>query len=417
MVAGGEYRYSKASLQVDDAQRTGNIFGFNAVQDQDGSLDVFEGYTEVSLPIVKDQPFMYYLGVEGGYRLSDYSTAGVVHTYKYGGEYSPFEWLKFRGVYNKATRVPSVFETFQNGDQGFGDYVDPCNDADADGAPDSGLTALQCNAITLGNWAPGFFQNNTQVEQFAFGNPNLSPETSETTTMGIVLQTGNDWFGIGNLRASVDKSEIDIADVISSTGAQFYIDDCEINGNAASCLRVFRDPVTGDIDKVNTSRGNLESWSTSGIDIQVDYRIDLDEIGLAGVLSINELYSIIDSYEQNGVEYTGYNFTSIGGAIFDWKSVLSTTYSLDEWTVFARWSYMPELIGASFGETTPAASYVDMAVRYQPADWLDVTLSVSNVADDEAPQIATGILSQGNTDPQVYDVTGRSWSLAIKTKM
>ena len=61
---------------------------------------------------------MYYLGVEAGYRISDYSTsAGVTQTYKYGGEYSPFEWLKFRGVYNKATRAPSVFEGFQNGDQ------------------------------------------------------------------------------------------------------------------------------------------------------------------------------------------------------------------------------------------------------------------------------------------------------------
>ena len=29
MVAGGEYRYSKASFEVDNEQRTGNIFGFN----------------------------------------------------------------------------------------------------------------------------------------------------------------------------------------------------------------------------------------------------------------------------------------------------------------------------------------------------------------------------------------------------
>jgi iron complex outermembrane receptor protein len=187
LVAGGEYRYSKASFQVDNEQRTGNIFGFNATQDQAGALDVFEGYTEVSLPIVKDQPFMYYLGVEGGYRLSDYSTAGVVHTYKYGGEYSPFEWLKFRGVYNKATRVASVFESFQDGDQGFPAYTDPCRDANNNGVPDVAgvtLTALYRTRAFPGAAYPGFIANNSQVEAFAFGNTNLSPETAETTTYG-----------------------------------------------------------------------------------------------------------------------------------------------------------------------------------------------------------------------------------------
>jgi iron complex outermembrane receptor protein len=420
MVAGGEYRYSKASFQVDNEQRTGNIFGFNATQDQAGALDVFEGYTEVSLPIVKDQPFMYYLGVEGGYRLSDYSTAGVVHTYKYGGEYSPFEWLKFRGVYNKATRVASVFESFQDGDQGFPGYTDPCRDANSNGAPDvAGVTLTDCTTQGVPLVAyPGFVANNSQVEAFAFGNANLSPETAETTTYGIVLQTGDDWFGIGNLRGSVDKYEIEISDVIAAFGAQFFINDCYVNGNLASCGNVVRDPVTGQIDFVNTSRGNQGTLATNGMDIQVDYRLDLAEIGLGGILSINELYSIIDSYTINGAEFAGSTSAGIGGGIFDWKSVTQATYVLDEWTLYARWSYVPALVERGWnGQKAPAASYVDMAVRYAPVDWLSVTLTVNNVADDEAPQTLNGLFDQANTDPQIYDVTGRSWSLAVKTKM
>ena len=428
MVAGGEYRYSKAAFQVDNEQRSGNIFGFNATQDQAGALDVFEGYTEVSIPLVKDVPFIYYLGAEAGYRLSDYSTAGIVHTYKYGGEYSPFEWLKFRGVYNKATRVASVFEAFQNGDQGFPGYTDVCRDIlPANGIPDTaGVTLTECTAagVPVGLY-PGYTQNNTQVEAFAFGNPNLAPETAETTTMGIVLQTGNDWFGIGNLRASADNYEIEIADLIAAFGAQFFINDCYVNNNAASCARVVRDPITGQIDFVNTSRGNQGTLATRGTDIQVDYRLDLADIGLVGVLTVNELYSIIDSYTQNGgASAAGITSAGIGGAIFDWKSVLTTQYMLDNWTVMARWSYVPSLIEggwdtASGPTMAPAASYVDMTVRYAPTDWMFITLGVQNVADEGAPQTMNGLFDQGNTDPQVYGkgVYGRTWSLSVKTKM
>jgi len=431
VVAGGEYRYSKASFQVDNEQRTGNIFGFNATQDQNGALDVFEGYTEVSIPLVKDQPFMYFLGVEGGYRISDYSTAGIVHTYKYGGEYSPFEWLKFRGVYNKATRAASVFESFQSGDQGFPGYTDPCNDGlVVDGVPaNTNVTVTECTSAGINPLLmSGFTQTNQQVEAFAFGNPNLAPETAETTTYGIVLQTGNDWFGIGNLRGSVDHYEIQIDNIIAAFGAQFFINDCYIGNNPASCANVVRDPLTGQIDFVNTSRGNQGTRTTEGYDIQVDYRLDLADIGLGGILSINELYSIIDSYKINATEFAGSTSAGIGGGIFDWKSVLSVTYQLDDWTLFGRWSYVPELSERGFGTEygfagvtpyAPAASYVDMAVKYTPAEWLAVTLTVNNIADEGAPQTVNGSFDQANTDPQIYGkgVLGRTWSLSVKTKM
>ena len=438
-VAGVEYRSSDASFEVDNEQRTGNIFGFNALQDQAGAIDVYEGYTEASIPLVKDQPYVYFLGVEAGYRISDYTNVGVVQTYKYGGEYSPFEWLKFRGIYNKATRAPSVFEGFQSGDQGFANFIEPCRDPDGDGAP-SGATQTDCvaNGVPLGVYvpapgAPGFVANNSQVQALSFGNTNLSPETAETTTFGLVLQTGNDWFGIGNLRASVDKYDIDIAHYITTLGTDFYLNDCFTNGVTASCDRIVRNPLTGQIDHINTTRSNDGSLVTSGIDFQLDYRLDLEDIGLTGVLTINELYSVLDSFVFDsdagdgipGDDVSGGVSSGIGGAFPEWKSVLSGTYTLDDWTLFSRWSYNPSMVSLNFGphfdgspHTSPEASYVDIAARYNATDWMSVTISVSNVADEGAPITLDGIFyGQGNTDPQVYDVIGRSWNLAIKTKL
>lgn len=425
VVAGGEYRSSKASFEVDNEQRSGNIYGFNALQDQNGTVDVYEGYVEAALPLVKDQPFMYYLGLEAGYRISDYTNAGVVHTYKYGGEYSPFEWLKFRGVYNKASRAPSVFEGFQNGDQGFQTFQDVCRDNNSDGSPDvAGVTLTECTTVGGGVPVlsyPGFTANNTQVQVFSFGNPNLTPETAETTTLGVVLQTGNDWFGIGNLRGSVDMYEIKITDVIAGFGNTFYQNDCYVNNNPASCARISRG-ADGQMTAVNLTVANQNALETNGIDIQVDYRLDLADIGLDGVLSLNELYSIIDSYTINGGELIGTTSGAIGGGLFDWKSTFTAQYALGDWSLFTRWSYTPALesnqfTGGSVIPVSPAASYVDMALRYDVLESMAITLTVNNVGDEMPPQTLDGLFSQGNTDPQVYDVTGRSWFLSIKTKM
>jgi len=190
-VFGFEYRDTSAQFFVDNEQRTGNIFGFNAVQNNQGQIDVYELYTEFAVPLVSEQPFAYYLGLEGGYRISNYSQAGNVETWKLGGEWAPTNWLRFRGVYNVATRAPSVFELFRNGDQGFTGYTDPCQDADSDGTPDgqgAPIPAANCttgpNAVN--GWAAGFVQNNAQTQVLAFGNTNLAPETADTYTIGAV---------------------------------------------------------------------------------------------------------------------------------------------------------------------------------------------------------------------------------------
>ena len=434
MVVGGEYRANKSSVEVDNEQRSGNIYGFNALQDQFGSQDVYEAFGELSVPLVKDQPYIYYLGLEAGYRISDYSTvADPIETYKYGGEYSPFQWLKFRGIYNKATRAPSVVEGFQAGDQGFPSYPtsgpfvgDPCKDGNGDGQPDwasNGVTLAEC--LTVGGGFPngyaGFVQNNTQFQAFAFGNPDLSPEEAETTTMGVVLQTGNDWFGIGNLRGSVDRYDIQITNVITATSGVFIMTDCYIANNPDSCAKIVRDPLTGQIDHVDTGVANAGTLSTVGTDVQLDYRLNLQDVGLDGVFSVNELMSFIDDYSQNGLDFSGTTAAGVGGAVFDWKSVLSGTYTLDDWTLFSRWSYVPELLEIVNPDGSeifaPEASYVDLALRYSPVEWMNVTVTVNNVEDKGAPVTFSGLADQANTDPQVYDVLGRTWALSIKTKM
>ncbi|NEX91478.1 TonB-dependent receptor [Caulobacter sp. 17J65-9] len=413
-VFGFEYRGTDAEFRVDNEQRTGNIFGFNAIQDQAGSVDVRELYTELSVPLLKDLDFADYFGLELGLRYSDYSSIGEVWTYKIGGEYAPVDWLRFRGVYNEATRAPSVFELFQAGDQGFPAFTDPCRSANA------GLTpALKSYCQSQGVvYSPGFSANNSQVEAFAFGNPGLKPETAETLTLGAVFQP--DWFPLGDFRATVDYYDIEIKDAVQSLGAQYWINQCYSSttpgANAAACARVVRDPVTGQLDFVNTTRDNVGSYHTKGWDIQAEWSLDMEDVGMKGRLRLNELLSLIDSYKIGDTEYVGYTFASIGGALPEWKSAFSAYYMIGDWTLFGRWSYVPTMTSASFGNEQPEASYIDMSARWDMTDNFQVTAFVGNVFDEKAPQTTEGLFSQANTDPQVYRVLGRTFSISGKVR-
>lgn len=408
-VFGFEYRDTFAGTYNDNEQRTGNIYGFNAIQDQEGQIDVYELYTEVAVPLVSEAAFAHYLGIEAGFRRSNYSSVGNIDTYKIGGEWAPTEWLRFRAMFNEATRAPNVFELFQNGDQGFPGYIDPCNNGPNNAACIAAPGAAAINPLVY----PAFAQNNSQVQAFAFGNPNLQPETAESLTYGFVFQP--DWFPVGDLRATVDYYDIEITDAVGSLGAGFWLTSCYVGLDAAACGRIVRDPNSGQVLSVDTTIGNLNSIQTSGYDIQLEWSAALGP----GQLTINELYSITDSYAINGNEFAGTSSASIGGGIPDYKSVLSVTYAVGDWTLFGRWSYVPEMIDGLVASgfptaDTPEASYFDVSTRWNVTDNFTVTANIDNLMDDYPPQTLSGIFSQANTDPQVYRVLGRTFAVSAR---
>jgi outer membrane receptor protein involved in Fe transport len=431
-VFGFEYRDTSAQFFVDNEQRTGNIFGFNAVQNNEGQIDVYELYTEFAIPLISEQPFAYYLGLEGGYRISNYSQAGNVETWKAGGEWAPTSWLRFRGVYNVATRAPSVFELFRNGDQGFTGYTDPCQDAAenngaGDGVPDgqtAGTTPIPAANCTAGaggrpivnGWGTGFVQNNAQTQVLAFGNTNLAPETADTYTIGGVFQP--DWFPVGDLRVTVDYYHIQIDGFIAGFSANQILADCYgVPGAVAvpgSCSKITRNAVTGQVDSIDVSVQNLSTLVQSGYDIQAEWSLPLGP----GQLTINELYSRLNEFVINGVDFAGYGFGGIGGGPFggvapEQKSVLSVTYALGDWTFLTRWTWAPGFTDASFGGETPDSSYVDVSARWNVTDNFSVIGVVDNVFDDYPPQYAgAAVNGQANTNPVYYRALGRTFTIS-----
>lgn len=416
IAVGGEVRTDRGAINVDDAQRTGNIYGFNAVQSQAGTINVKEGYGEIRIPLLAEIPFFHDLSIEAGARYSDYSTIGNLFNWKAGAQWAPISWMRFRGIYNKAARAPAIVELFQNGDQGFPSYVDPCNAGASRTAQALAICQGQTPAFAAAGGYSDFQQNNSQVEAFAFGNPNLREERAETYTLGAVLTPK---IGFGTLSMTVDYYDIKIENLITTLGAGFFINQCYVQNVSTACDRIRRNAGTGQIDAVNTATGNQGTRRTNGIDTAVNLTLPFDQFGLAGRLRLQEVFTWTRSYKLDDTEFAGRSSGGNGGAIPAYKSTLTAGYDLDRFTIQGRWNFVSRVIedfGLPVNPVTPTLSYYDLQVRQGINDKFDLTLIVNNLLDAKPKRTPNGYFDQGGVDTTWYGpiIFGRSYTVQAR---
>ena len=418
VAVGAEYRKDTGLSVPDDAKQRGEIIGFNASQPIAGSINVKEVYGEIRLPVLGGDGFPDLLAFEAGARYSDYSSVGNLFNYKFAVEFAPIELIRFRGTYNKAARAPSVFELFQNGDQGFPGYSDPCNQINA-----ARNTAF-CQAQFTANGAnpslvTGFAQNNQQVQAFAFGNPGLSEEEAETFTVGAVIAPSD--FPLGNFSLTVDYYDITLSNRIAAQGAQFFLNQCYNQQLTSACDRVVRSAVDGQVISVNTTLVNGDTdLKTSGIDVGLNWSFPL----FAGNLSIQELLTWVDSYDVAGTEFVDTADAGLGAITSEWASTLQVLYRQERFSGQVRWVYKSggDQSGALFGpdEDTgfitprvPDLHVVDLSLRYDISDKFSLTGIINNVLDELPPQTAVGTFEQSNTNVSFYSplILGRTFTV------
>ena len=429
---GAEARTDRGKLRVDSQKDTGNIFGFNASENQSGKINTREIYGEVRVPILADMPFFHELSVEAGARYSDYSSVGGLFNWKLGGQWSPVEWIKFRGIYNKAARAPSITELFQGGDQGFVTTRDPCNDTGLRVAPILSL----CQQLAPGVNFTGFTQTNPQIEVLAFGNPGLAEETAKTWTVGAVL-TPN--LGLGRFSATIDYYNIKIDDIISTFGAGFFLNQCFSQGDPgnAGCQRIARDPLTGQINSINTTVLNAGTFKAVGVDGAINFVVPFADLGLGipGRLRFQELLSYNKKINFDGYSATGKTSSGVGGSFPEWKSTMTVAYDSNAFTAQVRWNYQSKLeedVGLSrelegsdpsgFGNTNPtrpALSYFDLSLRKKIGDNFELTGIVSNVLNAKARASVGGFGDQGGVDTTYYNpvILGRYFRISGKVRL
>src|SRR5690606_8147686 len=235
--AGASYREMAYEFTNDTLTTQGRSFidqalGIYPSGEVDAAIDVKEVYGELLIPVLADTPFFQELNLEVGGRYSDYSTTGGSWTYKVLADWALNDWLRIRGGYNRAERAPNIGELFLAAQQTFGvnNRGDVCSRENpfgfsANAANNPNATAVEGVCRALMNAAgpdaiDGYYGpvgGPVPVQSpagfgFAFptlvGNANLVPETADTWTAGIVIQSPFTGGALSRLRLSVDWYDI-----------------------------------------------------------------------------------------------------------------------------------------------------------------------------------------------------------------
>lgn len=264
----------------------GNVVTNNAVpifqSPTDGQgINVFEGFGEIQIPLLKDLPFAEYLEVTAAGRISDYNTIGTVETFSFGGRYQPHDWLTLRGTYSRAIRAPNIGEAFAPQSAAFIQVDDdPC---DADNITlGSANRAANCLEFVAEGFDSAEFLT-AFVTGTTGGNPNLIEETSNSFTVGTVFQPSGIFNGwLDDFVVVVDYYDIEIDNAVGTlTGAAIAAACVDLpSTDNQFCDSVQRNPNNGGaIAGFQSGNINLAFLRARGIDFDVRYAFDVPSYG------------------------------------------------------------------------------------------------------------------------------------------
>ncbi|WP_165799680.1 TonB-dependent receptor domain-containing protein [Sphingomonas oleivorans] len=451
--AGADYRYNNYGFtpdtQLSQPDGTSDILGYSVLRAANGSVDTSELYAELLVPVLKDLPLVQEFNLDLGYRYSDYSSIGGVHTYKADFDWRVFEPLRLRGGYNRAIRAPSVGELYapvSTGSVAIGNPSatttngDPC---DVRSSYRRGANAAQVRALCLAQGIPtaiidSYQLGTAQVFALTGGNPDLEEEKADTYSVGAVIQSPLQNPVFRRMSLSVDFYKIKVADAVGplsiARGIQFCFNSGDNNPtydpNNYYCSLLTRNTSNGVPVNPVQPLLNLGRFDVSGIDMQFDWRFDLADIGIgsdSGTLALNTAVSYLDSFKIQSLpgapiyDYAGSIGTGVestaGTAHPRWKAITSATYSFGPASIGLRWRYIDKMI-ASARVVTPtsttrgvkAYNVFDLNARVDLPAETELRVGVTNLFNREPPQVGD---EQGNFDAQNYDVIGRYFFVGI----
>ena len=395
-----------------------------------------EWFAELSIPLFRDSWMGEYAELSGSYRSFDYTTAGEGDVYGVNLVWRPIQDIAFKTSFNTSFRAPNLSENFAGASQTFANgFVDACatlqiaaQNAEVRANRIANCTALAtaagftfdfagATATNLDDYNPTYSSGIAGINR---GNPNLTPEESESFTFSTVIQPR--WFP--NLSIVLDYYEIELNRVIVSPSAAALTASC-VSGtslNPDACNSVFRNnptipfgvgnvtghPVGGFIQQPV----NLAQLATRGLDFSARYSLDTEEVfGLNWGrfdYSVGGLWLIEQEQFLNVADPT--DGTELGSTIFYPRVRLTSSLTWspnDIWSVNWSMDWQTAQDSTNFRDnignldTRPYNTYDtgnfarhDFTVRWNAADDLSIRMGVVNAFDAEQSRyLAGGLIS------------------------
>ena len=441
LALGVENRHEKLDFITDQEFSSGDLAGQGgSTIGQSGAVNVRDLFAEFRLPLLENLPGAELLNLSGSYRNSDYSIDKKTNTYGVGLDWGIFKGYKVRASFSRAVRAPNIIELFAAQSPGLTNLsVDPCAGTinPATGVVEGGATLAQCqnSGVTAAQYGTIVDSPAGQYNALFGGNTTLKPETSDSYTVGLVLQP------IRDLSVTVDYFSFDVKDtIVDGIEPQAVVNGCLANGNPALCGLIKRATGSGTLwtgDAAITSTNvNIGSIKTSGIDLGVDYGFKLGNVGR---LDLSLLGTYLQKYDKEPIpgepsyDCAGYFGNTCGTPLPKWRHTARATwrspYDLDvtlSWRFFNKVtdegnSSNEQLNGGVVGDNLispnggfSSRSYFDLSASYTFKKNYSVRVGVKNLFDKDPPLAVTGApFGNGNTYPVIYDSLGRQLSLNL----
>lgn len=379
----------------------------------DASRDTTEFYGEVVIPVLKDLPVARRLEIEGAYRFSHYSDNPDTGTWKVGSIWEPFAGIALRGVYSHSIRVPNFGELYAPISQvTYGHISDPCQ---ASAILQNANRVANCAAIMPGLPMPLPNPNLNAPVIYGGGNPNLTPETSNSFTLGAVFQPK---FMPG-FDLTADYWDIKIDAIITSLSYTTILNSCvDSTGgpNQIYCQFVHRN-ADGTVNYIQAQYANLAQQRARGIDFGASYKRQMGNglfrANLIGTYLLEQ--TTIAQLASPGTDYAGqWNYPRF-------KATLITGFDIGKvsFGVNTRFISRSEFSATAASDETyefshvPAYIYNDLTLQIRPTERYALTFGVKNIsnADIFAPlqDTAPGPHGSGgvSTGAAYYDAVGR----------
>jgi outer membrane receptor protein involved in Fe transport len=366
-----------------------------------GSYTVKEAFLETAVPLVRGAAGLRSLEFNGALRYTDYSTSGGVTSWKGGLVYAPTADLHFRATRSRDIRAPNLTELYRGRINGLSNLTDPFQPVDSPAR----------NPFVLGS---------------SLGNPKLSPEMGDTSTVGVVYQPS--W--LPGLNASVDYYQIDLEHAITTLGGQRTVDLCHA-GSTFLCQYLIRD-ANGVLIATQSPYLNVASRVTSGLDVELAYRLQADQIlpRWPGEWAFRAFGNYIDKLTTSTpgamtLDDAGENGD---GGVPRWSATLSARYDAGGYGAILQEHFIGSgSLDSSLTATmlAPAQNhvasvcYTDLTLSHDTPmgnGKLQAFLTVNNAFNRDPPSAPGAFFAFGTsaTNTSLYDVIGRTWTLGVR---
>jgi len=421
VAVGGEYRVDSIDVTHDPLS---NLYAYfqNFGADYDGKTEVVEGYVEVGLPLIADQPGVRSLTIDAALRQTHYDISGFgsylrtevensfdATAWKLSANWEPNDWMRVRASRSRDIRAPNFAELFLSSASSFG--------------------------VINNRFNPSQTVNPSLLSG---GSPFLEPEKADTWQVGAVFTPSGPFDG---LRFSVDYFDIEVNDYIAGPpgGSQNIIDEC-FRGRQAACALLNDGSVAmgENITEIRSVSLNLEELRTDGIDFEADYRFELggaNQLLLRGLATwTHELATVafgqeIDRAGQTGVagsigapEWSANGFVTFVNPRFSLglqgryigKGVLNSEYRDP-----SDPDYSPTRPNSITDNQVPDRFYVNLfgTFRFGPnADegkGIELFYRISNLFNQDPPIVPEFAFP---TNPVYFDTIGRYFTLGARAR-